>query len=169
SQQFVSQLWPWKQDAPAGSTDLARPFPDLPRAAAPTAEAENSPKFDFDHHEVERYVSRFQSDLRDFYGRGLERSGKFVPFMSSILAQQGVPSDLAYLPLIESGFQIGAVSPAGAVGPWQFMRETGRRYGLRIDRDVDERRDPLSSPEAPPRSLRDLYDMFNDWHLSLAA
>jgi membrane-bound lytic murein transglycosylase D len=88
--------------------------------------------------------------------------------MSSILAEEGLPPELVYLPIIESGFRLNAVSPAGAVGPWQFIRGTGKRYGLRIDRYVDERRDPEGT-RAAARYLRDLYDMFEDWHLSLAA
>lgn len=118
--------------------------------------------------QVQAYLDIFQHRQKKTFGRWLARSGKYVPMFKKELREAGLPEDLAYLAMIESGFNQRAYSRARAVGLWQFMKGTGKMYNLRIDRYVDERRHAEKSTKAAVAFLSDLYKDFGDWHLAVA-
>ncbi len=118
---------------------------------------------------VEGWIDYFTGRGRPHMERYLARSSRYIPLMKEILRREGLPEDLVYLALIESGFNVRARSHARAVGPWQFMKATGTRYGLKVNAWIDERQDPVLSTAAAASYLKDLYLMFESWYLAAAA
>jgi membrane-bound lytic murein transglycosylase D len=118
---------------------------------------------------VKKWISYFLKRGRGFFERYSARAGRYAPLLGKILEDHGLPRDLIFLAMAESGFQNHAKSWARAVGPWQFMPYTGKRYGLKIDWYRDERRDPIRATIAAAKYLKKLYKDFGAWELAAAA
>jgi len=118
---------------------------------------------------VQKFIDRYSGRLRYSVSYMLGAANFYLPIFEEALEAYQLPLELKYLPIIESALNPKAVSHAGATGLWQFMIGTGKQYGLEVNSLVDERRDPIKSSYAAARYLKDLYKVFGDWNLVIAA
>jgi len=142
-----------QRDVAPSASDVAWDLPNL-----------NNPR-------VDSWVKLFSTDpkVKQRFALWLDRKDTYEPMISAKLEKRDMPQDLIYLAMIESGFNPKAQSPAKAGGLWQFISETGRRYGLTVNKKVDERNVPAKATDAALSYLSDLYDRFGSWYLAAAA
>jgi membrane-bound lytic murein transglycosylase D len=144
--------------------------PDGPLAPAQGIRGEEIYSLDIpDEEAVGRFMDTLLARRRDWLRAVLNRSGRYRTVIEAELAEKDLPRELRFLPAVESGYQARAVSPAGAAGLWQLMRNTASPFGLRMDPWIDERRDFMRATDASLRKLQDNYSRFGDWLLALAA
>ncbi len=142
----------------------------LTELAQSALQEEDSPLLPVETNErVESFIELFQGSQKEWMERAFYRAGRYSDRMKEILREEGLPEELVYLALIESGFNPYAYSRARAMGIWQFIPGTARRYGLVINWWIDERRDLEKSTRAAAQYLKNLYGLFDDWYISAAA
>lgn len=131
----------------------------------------DKPKFLMENKDavVRMWITYFSTRGKDRFERYLKNGEKYRPLIESIFDDYGLPKELYFVGLIESGYYLKAKSHANAVGPWQFIKATGKRYGLNIRRDVDERQSIVKSTQAAALFFQDLYNIFGSWELALSA
>lgn len=118
---------------------------------------------------VRKWIRYFQTTGRPSFRRWLERSTRYIPYIQTELKRAGLPTDIAYVAMIESGFSSSAVSHAHAMGMWQFIAPTGKRYGLDVEWWIDERRDFEKATQAAIGYMSDLFEQFGSWYLVAAS
>ncbi|HEX7119472.1 MAG TPA: lytic transglycosylase domain-containing protein [Longimicrobiales bacterium] len=141
-------------------------------AASPVSETIVGSEWDLPVERTERvdyWIDYLTTERRDRTREWLERLGYYGPMIQAKLRERGMPQDLVFLAMAESGFDPTAYSAAHASGVWQFIAETGRRYGLEVSDYVDERNDPIKATDAALDYLQDLHDRFGSWYLAAAA
>ena len=157
--------------AAAAPVDPMTPTAMLVASTPARGKTDRGPYLDngLDHASIEKWIGKLTTSLKNDFEKALDRKAKYDGMITSKLAAADMPKDLVYLAMIESEFNPNAKSPVHAVGMWQFMTATAKRFGLAVGKHVDERKDPARATDAAVKYLTQLHDRFGSWYLAAAA